>query len=148
MTVFDFPERPEGLRPVDDALDRSEVRIEVGALPSRLAPVRVVAADLAARADFDLDAVADLRIAVDEACSALVGLAAPGAWLRCSMEVTDDRLTVVASVPVAVPAVISRKSFGWRVLSTLADHVELVGGRSEGSTLAIRLVKYRPAVTR
>lgn len=149
MTVFDLPERPERPerlehdRGVQGGDEHSEVRIEVAAAPSRLAPVRVVAADLAARADFDLDAVADLRIAVDEACSTLVSLAAPGAWLRCSVKVVGDDVVVVASVPVAAATVVPRNSFGWRVLATLTDDVQVVGGRSPGATLSIELQKRR-----
>ncbi|MCA1837146.1 MAG: anti-sigma factor, partial [Actinobacteria bacterium] len=41
--------------------------------------IRVVAADLAARADFEGDSVDDLRMAVDDACAMLVRIAARGA---------------------------------------------------------------------
>ncbi|PZS33659.1 MAG: hypothetical protein DLM61_04825, partial [Pseudonocardiales bacterium] len=46
-------------------------------LPARAAlipTVRTVASDLAGRADLDLDAIDDLRMAVDEACTTLVRL--------------------------------------------------------------------------
>ena len=59
------------------------VEVRVHADPALIPSVRAVAADLAARADFDLDAVSDLRMAVDEACSALVPLAREGGQLRC-----------------------------------------------------------------
>lgn len=118
----------------------ADVHIEVGALPAQLAPVRVVAADLAARADFDLDAVADLRMAVDEACATLAILAPPGARLRCWLQVESDRITVTARIP-APGRSISQDSFGWRVLATLTDRVDVLD--EDGSSLGIRLVMCR-----
>ena len=65
------------------ALDETQVQdqrwvlVQVKASALDLPPLRVVAADLAARAEFDLDTVADLRLAVDEAASELVTVAAP-----------------------------------------------------------------------
>ena len=44
-----------------------------------LSVLRTATAGLAARLDFTLDEIEDLRIAVDEACGMLLGQAAPGA---------------------------------------------------------------------
>ncbi|MGH3902595.1 MAG: ATP-binding protein [Pseudonocardiaceae bacterium] len=118
----------------------ADVHIEVGVLPAHLAPVRVVAADLAARADFDLDAVADLRMAVDEACATLAVLAQPGARLRCRLQVEADRIMVTARIPAPGQS-ISQDSFGWRVLATLTDQVDVLDG--DGASLGIRLVMCR-----
>src|SRR2546423_5399007 len=60
--------------------------------------IRVVAADLAGRADFDLDSIADLRMAIDDACAVLVRLAAPGATLRCRLTVWPERIEMAAEV--------------------------------------------------
>lgn len=123
---------------------QSEVRIEVGVQPPQVASVRVVAADLAARADFDLDAVADLRMAVDEACATLAALAPPQSRLRCVIEVEPQRIVVTATLlaPGRAPRPISQDSFGWRVLTTLADEVEIFGGAGVPGQ-GIRLVKGR-----
>lgn len=105
-----------------------EVYLEVGVLPTQLAPLRVVAADLAARADFDLDTVSDLRMAVDEACSTLAALARPGGRIQCVVQVDTDCVTVTAQVVASRSARISQDTFGWRVLSTLTDQVEVFVG--------------------
>lgn len=140
MTGFDI------LHAVDEAQSPAlctDVYIEVGVEPAQLAPVRVVAADLAARVDFDLDAVSDLRMAVDEACATLATLAQPGARLRCRMQVDTDRITVTVRVPDP-GASISQVSFGWRVLATLTDEVEVLDEADDGAaSLGIRLVKQR-----
>lgn len=141
VTSFDY------LNSVQEAVasaESSEVYIEVGAQPSHVAPVRVVAADLAARADFDLDAVSDLRMAVDEACSTLAMQAGPDARMQCLMHVDPDEITVTVRVPARRHAAIPQDTFGWRVLATLTDKVEVLGHDvGDPSSLGIRLVKER-----
>jgi serine/threonine-protein kinase RsbW len=120
----------------------SPVEVRVHADPALIPSVRAVAADLAARADFDLDAVSDLRMAVDEACSALVPLAAPGGQLRCAFTVADGRIAVVARVPIETTTELRQDTFGWRVLDTLTDSAEVLGG-GNGEWIGIRLLKDR-----
>jgi serine/threonine-protein kinase RsbW len=49
-----------------------EIEVRVGADPAQLPVLRAVASVVAMRQDFDLDAISDLKMAVDEACSMLV----------------------------------------------------------------------------
>lgn len=101
------------------------VEIRIAARAALIPTVRAVAADLAARADFDLDAIADLRMAVDEACAVLIDLATPDSTLTCVFTVLADGITAAVMVPAAgAPSSIPTDTFGWRVLQTLADHVE------------------------
>jgi len=59
-----------------DTLDGvSTVEVRTSASAALIPTIRAVASDLAARADFDLDAISDLRMAVDEACATLVDVA-------------------------------------------------------------------------
>jgi len=88
--------------------------------------IRAVAADLAARADFDVDSIDDLRMAVDDACAMLVGIAARGARLSCRFTVRPKmikRIEVVVDVDVEDGAKLPTGSFGWRVLECLAEAV-------------------------
>jgi serine/threonine-protein kinase RsbW len=119
----------------------SPVEVRVHADPALIPSVRAVAADLAARADFDLDAVSDLRMAVDEACSALVPLASAGGQLRCGFTVIDGRVAVVARVPVDRPTSLRQDTFGWRVLDTLTDVAEVLD--RDPAWIGIRLLKDR-----
>jgi serine/threonine-protein kinase RsbW len=111
-----------------------------------------VASDLAARADFDLDAISDLRMAVDEACAALVDAADPTSVLECRFLVRPERIRVHVEVQAAKPdTVLSTDTFGWRVLQTLADKVEVLhGATTEGrpATVGIRLDKSAGDVPR
>ena len=124
----------------------STVEVRTGANPALIPTIRAVASDLAARADFDLDAIADLRMAVDEACATLVDVAAPEAILRCVFQVHRERIEVLVEVEAGrSDAVLSTETFGWRVLQTLADKVEVhhsptTDGR--GPTVGIWLAKH------
>ena len=80
-------------------------------------------------------------MAVDEACSALVPLAAAGGQLRCGFTVIDGRVAVVARVPVSEPTTLRQDTFGWRVLSTLTDSAEVLD--SDPDWIGIRLSKDR-----
>ena len=72
---------PEGRR-----ADRLELRVPTTA--TQLPAVRAMAGDLAMRMDYDLDAVEDLRLAVDEACATLAAIAAGDAPL--TVDLRDD----------------------------------------------------------
>lgn len=116
----------------------SVVEVRTSATAALIPTIRAVASDLAARADFDLDAISDLRMAVDEACATLVDVASPGSALQCSFTVHGSLIQVEARVDTAGPeSTVSTDTFGWRVLQTLADEVELRtdGGRSVGILL-------------
>jgi len=123
----------------------ADVEMRIVALPWHLSAVRAVAADLAMRADFDLDAISDLRMAVDEACSALISRAVEGEVLVCRFDVRPEQIHFSAQVPTTSTAAPSRESFGWRVLTALADSVNtwVTTGESAHHVLRVDLVKKR-----
>src|SRR3712207_8834392 len=106
--------------------ERRSERLELRVPTSRtqLPAVRAMAGDLAMRMDFDLDAVEDLRLAVDEACATLAVVALPGSPLTVVYEVSRDGLRIDAWVPTAPGVDVPRDGFGWAVLHTLVDTVE------------------------
>lgn len=104
-----------------DPLNTVEVR--VAASPLHLPSVRAVAADLAMRQDFDLDSISDLRMAVDEVCSALIRIAAPESVLSCRFRVEPGQITVTGRACTVDGAMPNEDSFGWWVLRSLADDV-------------------------
>lgn len=116
--------------------DRVEVRLP--AQGAYLAVLRTAAAGLAARLDFTLDDIEDLRIAVDEACALLIPQAAPGADLRCTFEVLPDALVVTVAVTSESPRLPRHDTFAWTVLSALAGSVE---ARTEGDEVRLVLRK-------
>jgi len=124
----------------DDPLAGVELRM--AADPTQLSIVRAVAADIAMRQDFDLDAIEDLKLAVDEACSTLISLAAPSAVLSARFLVVSGSVQVFTAVGSKRSAPPDRDSFGWRVLSALVDSVTTwVAPRSDAYEVHIDLVK-------
>ena len=83
------------------------------------------AGTIAAQADFDLDTIADIRLAVDEAASYLVVRAVPGSQLWCMFRNTGNVLAIAVSAATTGEDQSLRQSFGWHVLNTLTDYVEL-----------------------
>jgi len=119
----------------------STVEVRTSATAALIPTIRAVASDLAARADFDLDAISDLRMAVD-----------PTSQLLCRFLVRPERIRVHAQVQSAKPdTVLSTDTFGWRVLQTLADEVEVLhepGSAGRPATVGIRLDKTAGDVPR
>lgn len=108
----------------ETATDHDVVLLAVPADGAYLAVLRTATAGIAARLQYTLDEIEDLRIAVDEACAMLMPAAAPGAELTCRFEITGGVLTVRVSVPTRGPAQLPpAQSFAWRVLTTLAAEV-------------------------
>jgi serine/threonine-protein kinase RsbW len=116
------------------------VVLTIPAAGAYLSVLRTATAGLAARLDFTLDQIEDLRIAVDEACGMLLPGAAPGTELRCEFSLEADRIGVEVSVPAGHTAAPSRETFAWTVLSALAGEVD---AHNTDGRVAIRLVKRR-----
>jgi serine/threonine-protein kinase RsbW len=127
-------------RPGSGPLDQVTVRMPADG--AYLSVLRTATAGLAARLDFTLDDIEDLRIAVDEACAMLLGQAIPGSSLECSFSLEPDAMTISVSVPCLNPRTPSADTFAWTVLAALAGRVEAQAG--PGDRLAIVMRKTRP----
>ena len=101
-----------------------EIELRLGAELTNLPIIRSLTSSIAMRADFDLDAIADLKLAVDEACSTLITRAAANAALSCVFKVNKDEIRFVVSIRSTSDGKPSNDSFGWRVLTTLTDHAD------------------------
>lgn len=123
------------------AADRVTVRMPADG--AYLSVLRTATAGLAARLDFTLDDIEDLRIAVDEACAMLLSQAIPGSSLECCFTLNADEMTISVSVPSLNPRTPSGDTFAWTVLSALAGTVEAQVG--PGDRLAIVMRKSHPS---
>lgn len=99
---------------------RAEVRLTIPADSAYVAVPRSVVGNLAARNDFTVDAIDDLRIAVDEACALLLPQAIDGI-VECVFSIHPPALTVSTSALVPNGWRPDTTSFGWTVLSALVD---------------------------
>ncbi|KAB1909907.1 MULTISPECIES: ATP-binding protein [unclassified Micromonospora] len=125
--------------------DDDIVHLTVPADGGYLGVLRTATAGLAARLQFALDEIEDLRIAVDEACAMLLAIATRDAELECRFAVTDDALTVEVTVPTVRGATLpSESSFAWKVLTALttAASARAADGRATISLLTRRASGY------
>jgi serine/threonine-protein kinase RsbW len=144
------PDRPEPDWVIDSHLGDDSANLIRLCLPARadmVPTVRALTADLARRADFDLDAVADLRLAVDEACAELVRLSNPTQLLYGAFRVEGAQVHLsVSTRPADAAARIDPAGFGWRVLLALTDAVSVEYGTGpQGDHVAIHLLKVAPS---
>jgi serine/threonine-protein kinase RsbW len=103
-----------------------------------LSVLRTATAGLAARLDFTLDEIEDLRIAVDEACAMLLSQAVPGANLECSFTLGPDVMAIAVSVPCLDPQQPASDTFAWTVLTALAGSVDAYVGPDDLLTIVLR----------
>ncbi|MBL1076615.1 anti-sigma factor [Nocardia sp. 2] len=108
----------------EQGLRATPVEIGVAASVSQLPIVRGLAETLVLLSDFTLDEVADIRLAVDEAASTVISVAAPGTTLQCRFIVGDTDLVVRVSGIASTEGLPDQRSFGWHVLRTLTDEVK------------------------
>ena len=114
------------------------VTIRMPAEGAYLSVLRTATAGLAARLDFTLDEIEDLRIAVDEACGLLLSQAIPGADLDCDFTLAEDSMTIAVSVPSERAQLPARDTFAWTVLSALAGSVDAWSGPGDRLTVMLR----------
>lgn len=130
------------------------VTLTLEAEPGATVVVRTLAETLSVLGDFTLDEVADIKLAVDESCSQLVALAADDAQLITHFAMDDSQLEVSVSVLLAADCALEQTGFGWHVLCTLADDVEVIapaadsdaltsGAATQGSTTTIIFTKRK-----
>jgi serine/threonine-protein kinase RsbW len=122
---------------VDEPI-RDKVTIKMPADGAYLSVLRTATAGLAARLDFTLDEIEDMRIAVDEACAMLLSQAIPGSDLQCNFALGHDSMTVRVSVSCLSPRVPSGDTFAWTVLTALAGSVDAQVGPGDVLTITLR----------
>ncbi len=99
------------------------VELRVAATLENLAVLRTLVAAVGTFEDLDFDAVADLRLAVDEACTRLIRSAVLDATLLLVVEPQPEALVVHASTTCDSTDILAPGSFSWHVLSSLTDEV-------------------------
>lgn len=114
------------------------VTVRLPAEGAYLSVLRTATAGLAARLDFTLDEIEDLRIAVDEACAMLLPQALPATSLECEFELGAFAMTVAVSVQAASARTPSRDTFAWTVLNALAGTVDAHVGPDKKVTIVLQ----------
>ena len=115
-----------------------QVKVTLPAEGAYLSVLRTATAGLAARLDFTLDEIEDLRIAVDEACAMLLAQAIPGTNLECAFDLDADEMAITVSVVTTQPRTPARDTFAWTVLSALAGTVDSRLGPDDQVSIVLR----------
>src|SRR6202012_450546 len=102
---------------------RDVVSITLPGQSAYLSVLRTATAGLAARLDFTIDEIEDLRIAVDEACAMLLIQAVAGADLTAEFTIHPAMMSASVSVLTSDGREPSRDTFAWTVLTALAGEV-------------------------
>ncbi|MCD6639513.1 MAG: anti-sigma factor [Nocardioides sp.] len=102
---------------------RADVELRVPAAGAYAAVVRTTAAGLAARLDFTIDDIEDLRIAIGEAIALTIAEADDGADLVCAFHLHTGAMQVELSTGAAGQPEVDPDGFAWQVLDTMADDV-------------------------
>jgi serine/threonine-protein kinase RsbW len=128
------------------------VELHVAARLENLAMLRTLVGAIGTYEDLDFDAVADLRLAVDEVCTRLIRSATADATLVVVVDPRENELVVEASAACDTHEVVSPGSFSWHVLTSLADDVQTFHDGREpketGSVFGITLTARRAAASR
>jgi serine/threonine-protein kinase RsbW len=98
---------------------RYDVELRLPADGAYAAVLRTLTAGLAARLDFTMDDIEDLRIAVSETAAMVLDEADEGADLVCRFRLEPGELQLECSTTSAAPTKPDYDSFGWQVLTTL-----------------------------
>lgn len=104
----------------------SQVHLTIPADTAFVSMVRTATAAVCAQADFTLDAIEDLRLAIDEACALVIADAPDASDISIVWITNGHELRIDVSAASRSGAAVSRDSFAWTVLSALVDEVDAV----------------------
>ena len=110
---------------------RADVELRLPAEGAYATVVRTTAAGLAARLDFTIDDIEDLRIAIGEASALAIPSADPGTDMVACFYFGRGSMTVTLEVEAMDDPPLDTESFAWQVLDTMAQDASAApeGGR-------------------
>ena len=103
---------------------RPDVELRLPVDSAYVSVLRATTVSLAARLDFTIDDIEDLRIAVDEACAVVLPQARPESDLRCLFFLEPQTLKVEVSAHCDSPRPPHKDGFAWTVLSALTSSLD------------------------
>jgi serine/threonine-protein kinase RsbW len=108
---------------------RADVELRLPADSAYASVLRTTTAGLAARLDFTMDDIEDLRIAVGEANAMVLEHADEGSDLVAAFHLSPGSMVVALTVEAATNPVPDLDSFAWQVLTTLASSADIESTR-------------------
>ncbi len=116
--------------------ERAEAELRLPADAAFVSVLRTATTGLAARLDFTLDDLEDLRMAVGEAAALVLEVADAGTDLTARFWLQPGIVTVAISAPATTPERPDPSGFAWTVMTTLASRASV---RADPGLLEITL---------
>ena len=123
------------------------VELRIQATLDQLSILRALAATVAIQENFDLDAIADIKLAMDEICTHLIVRAAPDSVLVCRFVFTPPQLHVSVSTTTTEYEDSTQRSFGLHILTELTDSISLDQEENLGGVGYITTMKFTKALS-
>jgi serine/threonine-protein kinase RsbW len=98
---------------------RPDVELRLPVDSAYVSVLRATTVSLAARLDFTIDDIEDLRIAVGEASAMVLPSAEEGSDLVCRFYMRPGEVSITVLVESADPELPEEEGFAWQVLSAL-----------------------------
>lgn len=114
--------------------DQPDVELRLPADNVYVSVLRMTTAGLAARLDYTLDDIEDLRMAVGEACALVLAGAEPDGRLDVGFELGEGSMRVTVAADSATTDSPDTDTFAWQVLTALATDLE---GSTEGGRKSV-----------
>lgn len=101
-----------------------ELELRVPARMGQLSMLRALAETVMLTADFTIDMVIDMRVALDEVATSMILSAVPGASVDCAFRYDAQGITVEVASVLETDGALEGNSFGREFLETLTDSME------------------------
>jgi serine/threonine-protein kinase RsbW len=98
--------------------------LTVPADTSYVSLARAATAAVCARAQFTLDRLDDIRLAVDEACALVIADAPSETQMRITFSVAGNQVSIEVDGPTLRDQPTATNTFAWTVLTALVDEVD------------------------
>ena len=102
------------------------IGVRVPAELDQLTMLRALAETVALIADFAIDEVVDIRLALDEVATSLILDAVPGSTLDCEFTYNETEMFVRVASAAVSETVVGQAGFGWHIVRTLTQSIAAV----------------------
>jgi serine/threonine-protein kinase RsbW len=121
---------------------RPDVELRLPVDSAYVSVLRATTVSLAARLDFTIDDIEDLRMAVGEACAMVLPCADEGSDLTCRYFMSKGRLTITVTVPSQQPEMPDLDGFAWQMLNALTTNAT---ADAEGGEFTVSMTLHSTA---
>lgn len=103
--------------------ETTTIGVRVPARLEQLTMLRALAETVALIADFALDEVTDIRLALDEVATSLILDAVSESAIDCNFTYDTNQMFVHVSSVTVSPSAVDGDGFGWHIVRTLTDSI-------------------------